>query len=129
MKQNSCAIVGEVANAPGIGFDKLDCTIESLSAGVVDSMFTVVEQTGQMSSEHLDYFFDRFQTTAHRVVGPCIKEAFGRPSVVIAPEVCERFFDAPGPTGLEIELVQSAKRNRLGAAPICIGFEPRILTT
>ena len=79
MKQNSCSIVDEVAKSPCIGFDELDCAIESFGTGVVDSVPTVVEQTSLMAPEHLDYFFDRLQTTAHGVVGPCVKETFGSP--------------------------------------------------
>ena len=71
-----------------------------------------------MPSEHFDYFFDRLQTTSHRVVGPCVKETFSRTHVVIRPELGKRFLDAPGSTGLEIELIQRAERNRFGTAPI-----------
>ena len=127
MKENSCPIIGEVAKPSGVGLDELNSAIESFGAGIADSVLTVVEQTGLMAPEHLDYFFDRLQTTAHGVAGPCVKETFGRPRVVIAPEPSECFFDAPCPAGLEIELVQSPKRNRLGRTPIRIGFEPRIL--
>ena len=127
MKQNSCPIIGEVAKPSGVGLDELNSAIESFGAGIADSVPTVVEQTGLMAPEHPDYFFDRLQTAAHGVAGPCVKETFGRPRVVIAPEPSECFFDAPCPAGLEIELVQSPKRNRLGRTPIRIGFEPRIL--
>ena len=127
MKQNSRSIVGGVAKSSGVGFDELNGAIESFGAGVAYSVPTIVKQTGLMTPEHLDYFFDRFQTTAHGVVGPCVKEAFGRPRVVIAPELSERFFDTPCSAGLEVELIQRSKRNRLGTAPICIGLEPRIL--
>ena len=118
MKQNSRSIIGEVAKSPRIGFDELDCAIESFSTGIVDSVLTVVEQARQMSSEHLDYFFDRLQATAHGVIGPCVKETFCSPRVVIAPELSERFFDAPCSAGLEVKLIQGAKRNRFGTSPI-----------
>ena len=127
MKQNSCPIVGEVAKPSSISFDKLNGTIKPFSAGVADSVPTVVEQTGQMSSEHLGYLFDRLQPAAHGVLGPCVKETFGGPSVVIAPELGECFFDTPCPAGLEVELIQRPERNRFGASPIRIGLEPRIL--
>ena len=120
MKQNSCTIVSEVAKSSGVGLDELDRAIESFSAGITDSVLAVVEQTRFMTPEHLDHFFDRFQTAAHRVVRPCVKEAFGRTRVAIDPELSERFFDAPSSTGLEVELVQGSERNRLGTAPICI---------
>ena len=48
-----------------------------------------------MTPEHLDYFFDQLQSTAQGVFGPNVKETFGRPSVVIAPEQSERLFDKP----------------------------------
>src|SRR3989338_5250351 len=125
MKQNSRPIIGEVAKSSGVGLDKLDRAVESFSASVVDSMLTVVEQTSQMSPEHLDHFFDRLQSATHGVVGPCVKETLSRTRVVIAPELSECFLDAPCPAGLEVELIQSAERNRLGRTSISIVLEPR----
>ncbi len=78
MKQNSRPIVDEVAKSSGVNFDELDCAIESFSAGVVDSVFAVVEQARQMSPEHPDYLLDGFQTTAHGVVRPCGEETLGQ---------------------------------------------------
>ena len=118
MKQDSRSIVGEVAKSSCICFDELNGAIKSFGACVAYSVPTVVEQTSLMASEHLNYFFNRLQTTAHGVTGPCVKEAFGRPPVVIAPKLRERFFNTPCPAGLEVELIQSSKRNRLGAAPM-----------
>src|SRR5450830_419788 len=126
MKQNSRSIVGEVTKSTGVGFDKLNSAIESFGAGVADSMLAVVKQTGHMLPEHLDYFLDGFQTTAHGVVRPCIKETFGSTPVVIAPELHERFFDTPCSTGFEVELIQGAKCNRFGTATIGIGGKSRI---
>lgn len=83
MKQNPCPIVGEVAKPSGVGLDELNRAVESFGAGVADSVLTVVEQTGFMSPEHLDHFFDRLQTAAHGIVRPCVKETFGRPRVLI----------------------------------------------
>lgn len=125
MKQNSRPIVDEVAKSSGVSFDELDCAIESFSAGVVDSVFTVVEQARQMSPEHFDYLLDGFQTTAHGVVRPCGEETLSRSRVVIAPELSERFFDTPCSAGLEVELIQGAKRNRFRRASIGIALEPR----
>ena len=127
MKQYSCSIVSEVPKPSGVGFDELNGAIESFGTGVAYSVLAVVEQTGLMAPEHLDYSFDRLQTTTHGVAGPGIKEAFGRPHVVIAPELSERFFDTPCSAGLEVQLIQRPKRNRLRRTPICIGLEPRIL--
>jgi len=129
MKQNSRAIVGEVAKPSGVSFDELDCAIESFSASVVDSVFTVVKQARQMSPEHLDYLLDGFQATSHGVVGPGGKETLSGSRVVIAPELSERFFDAPCSAGLEVELIQGAKRNRFGTPPIGIVLEPRPFAT
>src|SRR5450755_2513343 len=126
MKQNSCSIVGEVAKSSGIGFNELNSAIESFGAGVADSVLTIIEQSYLMAPEHLDDLFDWLQTAAHRVVGPGVKETFGSSRVVIAPELSERFFDTPGSAGLEVELIQGSKRNRLGRTPIRIGLEPRI---
>ena len=127
MKQNSCPIISEVAKPSGVSLDELDSAIESFGAGIAYSVSTIVEQTSLMAPEHFDYFFDRPQTAAHSVVGPCVKETFGSSCVVIAPELRERFFDTPSSAGLEVELIQGSKRNRLGTAPIRIGLEPRIL--
>ena len=125
MKQNSRPIVDEVAKSSGVSFDELDCAIESFGAGVVDSVFAVIEQASQMSSEHFDYLLDGFQTTAHGVIGPRVKETFGSTRIVIAPELSERFFDAPCSAGLEVKLIQGAKRNRFRRASIGIALEPR----
>jgi len=125
MKQNSCPVVGEVAKPTCIGLDELDCAIETFSAGIADFVLTEVEQARLMVPEHLDYLFDWLQTTPHRVGGPCVKESLSRTFVTVAPELGEVLFAAPGPTGLEIELVQSPKGHRLSTAPIRIVLEPR----
>lgn len=57
MKQYSCPVVGEIAKPTGIGLDELDGAVESFGAGIADSVAAVVEQTGLMTSEHLDHFF------------------------------------------------------------------------
>ena len=127
MKQNSRSIVGEVAKPAGVGLDELDRAIEPFGAGVTDSVFAVVEQTRLMSPEHPDHFLDRLQTTAHGVVRPSIEEAFGRAGIAIAPELLEGFLDAPSAAGLEVKLIQGAKRHRFGRAPIGIRLLPRPL--
>ena len=105
MKQNPCAIVCEVAKPARIGLDELDGAVEAFSTGVADSVLTEVEQSLFMTPEHLDDFFDRLQTTSHRVVRPDFKESLCRSFVVVAPELGEVLLDAPSPTGLEVELV------------------------
>ena len=60
MKQNARAVVGEVAKATCIGLDELDGTVESLSAGVADSVTAVVEQSLLVTTKHLDDFLDRW---------------------------------------------------------------------
>ena len=102
MKQNPRPIVSEVAKPSGVGFDELDRTIEPFGAGVADPVRTVVEQTGLVPSEHFDYLFDGFQTAAHGVARPCVKEAFGRPGEVVVPKLLEGFLDTPGAAGLEV---------------------------
>jgi hypothetical protein len=129
MKQNSRSIVDEVAKSSGVSFDELDCAIESFSAGVVDSVFAVIEQARQMSSEYFDYLLDGFQTTAHGVVRPGVEETLSGSRVVIAPELSERFFDTPCSAGLEVELIQGAKRNCFRRATIGIALEPRPFAT
>jgi hypothetical protein len=91
MKQNPRAIVVEVAKSARVCFDELNGAIESFGAGIIDSVLTVVEQTSLMAPEHLDYFFDRIQTTAHGIIGPSVKETLGSPRVVIAPELSKRW--------------------------------------
>ena len=109
MKQNSCAVVGEVTKPTGVGLDELDGAIETFSTGVADFVLTEVEQTRLMPPEHLDHLFDWLQATAHGVGGPRIKETLGSTFVAVAPELGEVLLDAPGPTGFEVELVQDRK--------------------
>ena len=105
MKQNSRPIVSELPKSSCVGLDELNGAIESFSAGIADSVSAVIEQTRLVASEHLDYFFDRLQTTSHGVVGPGIKESFSRTHIVIVPELGKRLFDAPGSAGLEVDLI------------------------
>lgn len=56
MKQDSCPIVGKVSKAASVSLDGLDHAIESFGAGVADPVPAIVEQTGLMTSEHLDHF-------------------------------------------------------------------------
>ena len=79
MKQNSCAVVGEVSKPTGIGLDELDGTIEALSAGVANSVVAVAQQTFLMAPEHLDNLLDWLQSAAHRVVRPGFEESLCRP--------------------------------------------------
>ena len=78
-------------------------------------MLTEVEQAGLVTAQHLDHLLDRLQSAAHRIVGPGIKESFGRPLVAVAPELGEVLLDGPRPAGLEVELVQGLRRHRLSA--------------
>jgi hypothetical protein len=57
MKQNSRSIVNEVAKSSGVSFDELDCAIESFSTGVIDSVFTVVEQARRDAGGVKTYVF------------------------------------------------------------------------
>ena len=105
MKQNPCTVVGEVAKPTRVGLDELDGTVETLSTGVADSVLAEVEQSFLMTPEHLDDLFDRLQTTSHRVVRPNFEEPVCRSLVAVAPELGEVLLDAPGATGLQVELV------------------------
>ena len=127
MKQNPCSVVGEVSKPTGIGLDELDGTIEALSAGVADSVVAVAQQSFLMAPEHLDDLLDWLQSAAHRVVRPSFEESLCRPPVAVAPELSEVLLDAPGPAGLEVELVQGPKGNSLSAAAIGILSQPRPL--
>src|ERR1035437_10457112 len=124
MKQNPCSIVGEVAKPTRICLDKLDGTIEAFGTSVADSVLAEVEQSLLVAPEHLDYFFDWLQLAAHCVVRPSFEEAFGSTFVAVAPELGEVLLDAPGPARLQVELVQSPKRNGFGAATVGILFQP-----
>ena len=129
MKQNPCPVVGEVTKPTGVGLDELDGAVESFCTGIADSVLAVVKQTGLVAAQHLDHLFDRLQSAAHCIVGPGIKEAFGRAFIAVAPELAEVFLDSPRSAGLEVELVQGPKRDRLSAAAIWVAFEPSPLTS
>ncbi len=124
MKQNSCPVVSEVAEPACIGFDKLDGTIESFCTGVADSVLAVVEQPFLVAAQHLDDLFHRLQAAPHGVVGPGFEEPFGSTFVAVAPELAEVFLDAPGPTRLQIELVQDPKRDGFSASTIWVLSQP-----
>ena len=126
MKQNSCPVVGEAAKPTGVGLDELDGAVEALGAGVADVVLAEVQQSGFMTPEHLDDLSDGLELTSHGIVGPRSEETFGSALVAIAPELGEVLLDHPGPAGLEVELVQGAKRDGLSAAPVGILLEPRL---
>ena len=125
MKQNPCPVVSEVAEPACIGFDKLDGTVEALCTGVADSMLAVVEQPLLVATQHLYDLLHRLQAASHRVVGPGFEEALGGALVAVAPELAEVLLDAPGPTGLQVELVQGPKRDGFSAATIRVLSQPR----
>ncbi len=129
MKQNPCPVIGEVAKPTGIGLDDLDSTIETFRTSIADSVLTEVEQSYLMAPEHFDYLFDGLQLAVHCVVRPSFEEAFSRTLVAVAPELAEVLLDAPSPTGLEVELVQGAKRSSFSTAAIGVPSEPRPLAT
>ena len=124
MKQNPGPVVGEVAEPARIGFDKLDGTIEAFCAGVANSMLAVVEQPFLVAAQHLDDLLHRLQATSHGVVRPGFEEAFGRTLVAVAPELAEVLLDTPGPTRLQVELVQCTKRNGFSTSTIRVTFQP-----
>src|SRR5664280_1511561 len=125
MKQNPCPVIGEAAEPASIGFDKLDGTVEAFCTGVADSMLAVVEQPFLVAAQHLDDLLHRLQAAPHRVVRPSFEETFGSALVAVAPELAEVLLDAPGPTRLQVELVQGTKRNGFSAATIGVTFQPR----
>ena len=127
MKQNFCAVVGEVTKPAGVGLDELDGAVETFGARIADFVLTEVEQTRLMTPEHPDYLFDWLQPTAHGVARPRIEETFGCPFVAVAPELGEVLLDCPSSTGLEVELIQGPKGDRFSAASIGIFLEPRPL--
>ena len=45
MKQNLCAVVGEVAKPKGVDLDELDGAVESFSTGVADFVLAEVKRT------------------------------------------------------------------------------------
>jgi len=124
MKQNPCPVIDEVAEPARIGFDKLDGTVEALCAGVADTVLAVVEQPFLVTAQHLDNLLHRLQAASHRVVGPGFEEALGSAFVAVAPELAEVLFDAPGPTRLQVELVQCPKRDGFSASAIGIISQP-----
>src|SRR5438034_5898538 len=124
MEQDSRPIIFKVAKAARVRLDELNRAIESFGAGVADPVPAVIEQASLMAPEHPDHFLDRLQSAAHGVSGPCVEEAFRGGRITIGPELRERFLDTPRAAGLEIELMQGSKRDRVGAASIGIGFEP-----
>src|SRR5713101_5798156 len=124
MKQNPCPVVGEVSKPTSIGLDELDCTVEAFGTGVADFVLAEVEQSLLVTPEHLDDLLNRLQLAAHRVVRPCLEEAFGRSLVAVAPELTEVLLDAPCPACLQVELVQSAKRDSFSAASVRVGLQP-----
>ena len=124
MEQNPCTVVGEVSKPTDIGLDELNGAVEAFCTGVADSVLAEVEQPLFVAPEHLDDLFDWLQLAAHRVVRPGFEETFGRSLVALTPELTEVLRDASGPTGLEIELVQGAKRDRFSASAIGILLQP-----
>ena len=124
MKQNSRPIVGEVPKPTGIGLDELNSTVETFCTSVADFVLAEVEQSLLVTSEHLDNLFDRLQPAAHRVVRPRLEESLGSTLVAVAPELTEVLLDTPGPACLQVELVQSPKRNSFSAATVGILLEP-----
>ena len=128
MKQNSCSVVREIAKPSRISLDQLDCTVEAFCTGVADSVLTVVEQPVFMAPEHLDYLFDRLKLAAHGIIRPCIKESGCSSFIAVAPKLGEVLLDAPRPTRLQVELVQSPKRYRFATAPVRVPSQPRPFT-
>src|SRR4051794_11184288 len=125
MKQNSCAVVGEVTEPARVGLDELYSTVEAFCAGVADSVLAEVQQSFFMASEHFGYLFDGLQSASHGIVRPSVEESLGRALVAVAPELGEILLDTPSPAGLEVELIQCPKRDGLSAAAIGIAFQPR----
>ena len=122
MRQNPCPVVGEVTKPTGIGLDELDGTVEAFGTGIADSVLAEVERSLLVAPEHLDDLFDRLPLVANRVVRPGFEEAFGSTLVAVAPELTEVLLDTPCPAGLQVELVQGAKRDGFSAAAIGILF-------
>ena len=77
MKQNPCPVIDEVTEPSRVGFDKLDGTVEALSAGVADSVLAVIEQPLLVATQHLDDLLHWLQAASHGIVRPGFEEAFG----------------------------------------------------
>ncbi len=127
MKQDASTVVGEVPQAPRVGFDQLDGAVKALCAGVTNSVLAVAEQTRLMAAQHLDYRLDGLQTTAHSALAPGVKVALGRFFATIVPELAKVLLDDPSPAGFEIQLLERSEGYRLAAAPIGVSLEPVVL--
>src|ERR1700688_1644996 len=124
MLHHLCPVDCESSKQTSIGLDELDCTVEAFGTGVADFVLAEVEQSLLVTPEHLDDLLDRLQLAAHRVVRPSLEEAVGCPLVAVAPELSEVLLDAPCPACLQVELVQSAKRDSFSAASVRVGLQP-----
>jgi hypothetical protein len=109
MKQNPYSVVSEMSKPSRIGFDALDSTVETFSAGVSHFLLTEVKPSSHMSSKDFDNFFDGLALTAHGTSGPNIKETIRRTFVALLPVGAEVFFNRSRPTRFEVELDASGE--------------------
>ena len=126
-EQDSDAEVVKAAESASIGLDGLDDRVEALGSGIGDAVLGVVEQALAMPTKHLDDLLDRLNTAAHGTRAPGVEVGSGRFRVAVVPERRKALLERPGPAGLEVGLVQVAKRHSVSATLVGHGLEPSVL--
>jgi alpha-glucuronidase len=104
MKQNPCSVVSEMTKPSRIGFDALDGTFETFSAGVSHFVLTEVKPSSLMSFKDFDNFFDGLALTAYGASSPNIKETIRRTFVAVVPQVADVFFNRSRAIRFEVEV-------------------------
>ena len=75
-EENASSVVEEVAEASGIGLDRLDLGVEAFCHGISDRKAHKVQKALEVAFEHLGDRLDFMQSAADRPSIPFLKDAF-----------------------------------------------------
>ncbi len=96
-EENADAVVCEVAEPSGGGFDCLDHAVKAFGQGVADGVCEPVEQARQAGFETLAELLHRLQPAALGAPIPLRKIVAPLQCVVLLPKSAKEFFDFPSP--------------------------------
>ncbi len=100
MEEGADTVVGEAAEATGIGFDGLDAGVEAFGERVGDGVSEVVEQAKQMGLERACGLLERLEFAARDGVIPLREEVLAAFGAILALELDEGLLVGASSRGL-----------------------------
>src|SRR4030067_1889192 len=101
VKEDPCAVVGEVSETPGVGLERLDFGVEAFADGIGDGVLEIGQDVFKVLLDHPGHFEDWLETTTTGPTKPFPKEFTGRAFLMVAPKAEKEVLDGPSARGVQ----------------------------